>query len=73
MGRMHQPEVHHRHQALPAGNELGILSQLGCELQRLVERRGSMIFKAGGFISWLRTTLSTLDVPLLFSLITALV
>ena len=73
MGRMQQPEIQHRHQALPAGDELGILSQLICQSQRRIDGVGGMIVKRWRFHFFVGTTSSTFGVPFSFMLTTAFV
>ena len=40
-GRLCQPEVHGRHQALPAGQETRLVAMFGLQRQGLLERAGS--------------------------------
>ena len=48
-GRAQQAHRHHRHQALPAGDELGVVAVLRQQLAGLVDRGGADVFKGGRF------------------------
>ena len=52
--RLRQAHVHHRHQALAAGDDLGHVAMLGQQAQRVVERRGPVVAEGG----WLHVVTS---------------
>ena len=47
-GRADEPEVHHRHEALAAGQDLGVLAQLGQALERLLGAVDAVVVEGRG-------------------------
>jgi hypothetical protein len=43
-----EPELHHRQQALPTSNDLGIIAALGEQLQRLIDAGGRLVVESRG-------------------------
>src|SRR4051794_2421602 len=71
-GRADEAEVHHRHEALTAGEDLGVLAELGQALERVLDALHPVVLERGGLhdakarmpvSAWPRMSVWTSSVP----------